>query len=192
MAKSKLDTAREAEQHAADTVAQWEAKLQEAAHGLAAAEATAGHDALRSGDPSQAAANVAELRSHVEVLGRTVEAAKAAHTEATADTAEAEAAAQRTEAGKVRDRAEQHEQRTAELLAALADHEGVRYVVDQPTPGVASDRGPQTPYSEQLRNQAAGLDREADKLDQRAAELRKQAQPAPDPEAANPWNTAST
>jgi chromosome segregation ATPase len=167
----RSDAATKRLTEATEQVAEWKRREQELASELEAAEANVGAEALESGDLESAAARVANLRDRFEAARSTIAAAEAARSVAQREAWRAEAGSRRAESDRLEKQAEKHAARTSELLDALEEHEGGRYVPEQPQVGVASSLRPWTPRTEQLRSHAAAERKAADDLERRAARV---------------------
>ncbi len=121
-----VEAARAAVLAAREQVANWESRLAEASAELSELEQTAGESILA--DPAAADAiesRLTVLRSTVRAAERAVDAARPKVTTAESRYLTAEAAALEQPLAEARTKLTEHEERTAQLLAKLEDHEGV-------------------------------------------------------------------
>lgn len=165
-----LERAEKQVTKAAEQVDAWKGRQSELLNEVKIAESRIGNDALASGDLEASAAKLSALRDQANAAGETVRAAEAQLEEARREHSLAEAKDLRVDAEKLDKEAHAHRARTEELLSALQDHEGGRYVPEQPQPGVASDLRYWTPRSEQLRARARAARERAIKLERKQAQ----------------------
>ncbi len=178
----KMDKARAAVTNAEARLKEWRAKAETLSSELTKAEKNLGSVAVETGDLDSASRSLSDLRGRAAAAGEAVRAAEAGLTEAQRGFILAEADDLSSKAKKLRRDADKRQSQTDMLLKELTDFEGCTYT---PAPqdqraggvvlrgGVASDYvtiNP-TPKTQQIRNEAADLDRQAADLRRKAAAL---------------------
>jgi hypothetical protein len=179
-----MNTARAEALRLATLERDWSARRRQLAGELGERERTAGDDVLSAaleGDGEPMARNlagqIAGMRAELETIDRTVDAARRRREQAIPAVFAAEAAKLRLQASALTAEADGREPKTRKLLAAIEAWEGCPYAPAQPNrgnqgiggqvPGAMQVVYVPTPKTTTLRQQAAGLERQAVEAERR-------------------------